>query len=310
MMSLGVPARREIAVPARHDKTRNSLCDRRHIGKLRDARRVRQREQTDAAGAGRFQNIGNISEEDLARTRENPDNGLRRALIGHGDEIDSRTRGKRRRDQVAAGADTAGRIIQLARIGFRVVDEFLDRMNRKVVVDGQRHAVHGDDADRGQFLDRVVVELMHQRHDRELRATGLDQRVAILGGVHCGVHADDPAAADTILNHERLAEYICQTVLGHAHQQVGDTAGPIWNDDLDGPCRPILGICGERHQSESAKQRERAEMTNGPDCHCRRAAARPIRQCHRRHARTSLLTSAVHCHRFRSLNRQTVGQML
>ena len=91
-------------------------------------------------------------------------------------------------------------------MGLGIGDQLLRRMH------GQRGRHHGHPrapghiGDRGEALQRIVVQvLVHRRRDDEARALE-QERVAVGLGERRGLHADGGAGARTVLDHDALLE--------------------------------------------------------------------------------------------------------
>ncbi len=117
-----------------------------------------------------------------------------------------------------------------------------------------------DDADLREALGRIVFEVRIERRRRRLRAHVADRDgVAVrlrLGGAR---HADGPAGAADVLDHQRLAERARHMVADQAGDHVGRPAGGKRHDDGDRLVRILGG--GRRARERKREQTARDQAT-------------------------------------------------
>jgi len=84
---------------------------------------------------------------------------------------------EQRTGQMGDRAYPARGIIDLAHLG--IGDELGDAPGRNRGADRKNERSGAEDADRSEVLSRIIIDLLHVRHDRDLRSGGEEQRVAI-----------------------------------------------------------------------------------------------------------------------------------
>src|SRR5690242_11083290 len=87
--------------------------------------------------------------------------GLTSAVIGHMDDVEMQRSLHRFHGQLMSAADTCGAVIELAGMRPHVCDEFVERLDRHLCVDGQeqrRARQYGDGHEILLRIERQVVE--------------------------------------------------------------------------------------------------------------------------------------------------------
>jgi hypothetical protein len=106
-------------------------------------------------------------------------------------------------------ADAGGPVGELARAPLDVLDQLGDRIDRQRRVDGQAGHRLDRGGERGEILDRVVGQALHQVHGGDVRAGGGgEQRVAVRRGAGDHARADRAVGAGAVLDHDGLAERV------------------------------------------------------------------------------------------------------
>src|SRR5262249_55422572 len=123
---------------------------------------------------------------------------------------------------------------------------------------------------RCEVLERVVGQLLHQRHDGELAATCKVERVAVGRRTHHVFGADGAAGAAAALDDEWLAKQLGEPIGRDAPEYVGNAAWPIGHDAPPRLARPFLRMDRRDPSSdcgcEDRRMQERAQRV--PPHHC------------------------------------------
>ena len=133
-------------------------------------------------------------------------------------------------------------------------------MDRQVLVDDQRERIGANVADRSEILERVVTHLLDRRHDRHHRQCGKEQGVAVRRRLSDKIGGDSPARARFILDDERAAKSLAETLRCHAREAVGVAAGGKRHNDRHRPLRPV-GLCRYRGCCEKSANRDTKDGT-------------------------------------------------
>jgi hypothetical protein len=96
--------------------------------------------------------------------------GRAAALVDHRFHLEPGAREEEGHGEVADRADAGRGEAELAGVRLGVLHQLLEAVGGNLVVAAQREGVGADDRDRREVLHRVVVDLLHMRHHRELRA--------------------------------------------------------------------------------------------------------------------------------------------
>ena len=122
-------------------------------------------------------------------------------------------------------------------------------------MDHQNVGAAGQDRDRDEGFDRVVVQLVEPGTDR-VRDRDDQQRVAVGKRVCRRFGADHAAGAAAVVDHHLLAEPIAQLLRDHAPDHVVAAAGRERNDEPHRLARIVLGHHrrGERQRGERQQE--------------------------------------------------------
>ena len=176
----------------REGVARNEFGDRRHVRRHRRALGAVGRQQRDVLGADRAAERRIGRERHIDVTAEQRRNGFARALERHVRHDEAERRLQRLHRQMMRGADAGRAVVELAGIGLHVVDELLHRLDRHLLVHGEKQRRLRDHHGRRQIADAVghlgvdvrvdgvdravlddeggaVRRRAHQRRDRDAR---------------------------------------------------------------------------------------------------------------------------------------------
>src|SRR5262249_24337094 len=130
-----------------------------------------------------------------------------------------------------------------------VCDQLHQRMDRKRRIDDQYERYASEPSERNEIGCRVVGQLLVERDvDRHRGARRHEQQVAVGGGFGDGARRDEGAPPRRILDHERLAEPLLQSLAEHAGNDVRAPARSERHDDGDGARRVVL--CPRQRRDE------------------------------------------------------------
>jgi hypothetical protein len=185
------------------------------------------------------------------------DVGQRRriAFVGNVNHLETRLLEEQSHRQMVQAANARRAVGRLALVRAHIVDEFLQRMDRQVLVDDQRERIGANVADRSEILERVVTHLLDRRHDRHHRQCGKEQGVAVRRRLSDKIGGDSPARTRFILDDERAAKSLAETLRYHARETVGVAAGGKGHNDRHRPLRPV-GLCRYRGCCEKSANRD------------------------------------------------------
>ena len=183
----------------------------------------------------------------------------RAALVGHVHDVGA----GHELEQLAA--DMAGRAVarrgvrELAGILLRVVDQLLDRLERRVGDDGEQQVAARHQRDRLEVALDVVGQLRHHvARDRE-RAdrphADACSRPARAFAVE--IEPDGERAAGPVVDDDLLAELLAELRAENARHRVGGAAGGLRHDQPD----RLVGKLGARRWRSEGEQAMRATIT-------------------------------------------------
>ena len=135
-------------------------------------------------------------------------------------------------------ADARRAVRHLALVRANVFDEFLQRMNRQILIEDQRKRIGADVADWRKILQRVVTHLLDRGHNRHYRQRCEEKRIAIRRRLGDKIGSDSATCAGFILDDERLAKSFVETLRSHAGETVRIAASCKRHDDCHRPLRP------------------------------------------------------------------------
>jgi CRP-like cAMP-binding protein len=158
-------------------------------------------------------------------------------------------------------------IIRLVGVGFRIVDEFLDRFDRQVVVDDEDEREGHNHPDRRKVAPRRIHRALFGGLADRHGAAGRGQQGVAVGRRVLDIGASQFAAgARLVVDNDRLAEAFAHLLADEARQDVDAAASGVGYHHVDRPiglaCRRILRGGAVRHRSgEGDRQRggERGE---------------------------------------------------
>jgi hypothetical protein len=146
-------------------------------------------------------------------------------------------------DQVGAGAVAGVEVVELARPGAGVVDQFGqvgDRQRWRHADEGAADAEHGDGREVGHDVERHL----HQERQRHMGRHG-EQRVAVRRGAGYGLARHHAVATRPRIDDERLAEFAQHDLGDGAGRHVDQSAGRSGQHDPDRLGGPGVGARGE-----------------------------------------------------------------
>ena len=153
----------------------------------------------------------------------------------------------------------AGRcVIQLARIGPRMGDEFLEIIRRHRGRHNDRMRRHGRHAHQREVLDGIPSQVLHHGRIAGVIAIILQQdRMPIRRGARHGIDRQIAIGPRTVFHHHRLAEPLAHRFLKQARGEIRPPARRIGHHHGDravreGRLRLQAGWCGE--QAAGGKQ--------------------------------------------------------
>ena len=155
-------------------------------------------------------------------------------------------------------ADAGRRHVDLARIGLGIGDELRDRFGRK-----RRHHDHdvgiaADAGDRRDVADEIVIQLVVERRIDRVGKRRQQQRLPVGRRLDHRLGGDTAAAADPVLDDERLAEPIGQPLRHQARQNVGRAAGAKADQQAHRPRR--IGLRASEPRRERKPNGARCQM--------------------------------------------------
>ncbi len=135
----------------------------------------------------------------------------------------------------------AGRCdIDLARIGFRIGDEFGKCAGRERRIDQKHHRQPDQSGDRGDIAKKIEIEFFVERCIDGVGRDHRQQRVAVRRRAHHGLRGDIAAGAGAALDHERLAQALGEPLPDQSRHQIRRAAAAEAFDDTHRP-RRIIG---------------------------------------------------------------------
>ena len=199
---------------------------------------------------------GHVVEHDGDLVAQQVGDGRGAALVGHVHHVQARHGAEQLARQVDGAAAARGAVVQLAGVGTRIGDHFLDGLERLAGV-GYQQVGHVGHARQGrEVLDGVEAGLGVERGIDGMRAHGAhEQRVAV-GRRTCGGHGADVAARAGLVVHDHgLAQLLLQRLGDDARQDVGGAASGEGHEDGDGLAgEAVLGQGGGAGQGAEGGQ--------------------------------------------------------
>ena len=149
-------------------------------------------------------------------------------------------------------AGSSGSVVELAGIAPGVGDELLERARRQRRFHAENVGARAEDADRDKVLLQIVVRLLDERRNDDLRRRSEQQGVPVGGGMGDAGGADRTARAGDVLNDDGLAELRSKALADDACHGVGIAAGGVGNHRGDRPGRPLAGLRRANEQRRCA----------------------------------------------------------
>ncbi len=192
-------------------------------------------------------------------TRYGVVSGLLAAAIGHVDDVDAGLQLEHLDRNVQRAADAVRAVVQLARPGLGVGDEFRQCLRRQLRIDRENRPRGGDQGYRRYVLGRVVriVPFLERQH-REFGGTD-HQGEAVGVGADQVLSADLSHGAGAVVDHDRLTEAGTHLLRIEPAEHVDQRARRRGDDEMD-RARPIIvcggaaGCDGQHEQSGNAKR--------------------------------------------------------
>src|SRR5258708_25187793 len=136
---------------------------------------------------------------------------------------------------MAAAADPAGAVVELAWIGLRVRHEVSHRLHGQVLPDDDRLRDRAYDADRREVLNRVVSDLLGERRDGNSADAADAEDITVRRRIRDGLRAHDATRSGTIVDNDWLAESPLDVTRRKPAQQVGGPAIRVRHDERNAP---------------------------------------------------------------------------
>src|SRR5947207_484519 len=152
--------------------------------------------------------------------------------------------------EVVEQADPTRRVVQLAGVVPRIVDEAPQIGGRHRGMHDQDVAGAADHGDGGEVLDGVVRQLAHGGVGAVRADVAHHQRVAVRGSARDRLRGDGAAAARGIFDDDGLVHRAAELVRDRAADQIQAAARLRGNDDLHRLERIGLRAAGRRHQCD------------------------------------------------------------
>ena len=130
-------------------------------------------------------------------------------------------------------------------LGFRVVNELLDRLRGRGVWHHHQVGYDRDQRDRCKIARRVVASRIEPRIDRETRP-GQKHGVAVGRGLRDGLGPDVAASATFVFNNDLLAPQLRQSVRQRAAERIAAAAGWKRHDEAHVAAGIVLRACRRR----------------------------------------------------------------
>ena len=141
--------------------------------------------------------------------------------------------------------------------GFHPGQQFLEILRRQIRRRRKRRSGGVDQADGGEILDRIELEIRIKRHARRQRHLMDHERVAVGRGTGAARGADHAAGAADVFDHDRLAERLLHAVLQDARDRVGRAARRERHQQRDGTVGIGLRRSGAGCQKTRGEKRRR-----------------------------------------------------
>src|SRR6267378_6492048 len=153
------------------------------------------------------------------------------------------------------GARAGRRVIQLAGIAARELDQLGERLRGRARPGDEHVRYHADERDRREVAARIEGEVLHHRlHDRHLRRRR-EERIPVGRRLRDRLAAGDDASGGPVLDDHRLAQRFGKARAEHARGDVGDAAGCTRDDVADRTRRILLGaLRGGQGAHEQARR--------------------------------------------------------
>ena len=168
-------------------------------------------------------------------------------------------------DMMHRRAVAGRRHVDLARVGFDVVDELLDGLRRHVVVD-HHHVRHAHEAaDRRDVADEVERQLLVERRVDAVRRIDQQHGVAVGRRREHGFDREVVAGAGLVLDDELLAGLLRQVLPDQARQDVGGAARHVADEPVDRLGRIVGAPNAGSARSGSGDQAQRRQTQENHD---------------------------------------------
>ena len=217
--------------------TRHEVCHRWNVRQHVQAGRGRDRQRAQAAGLDVLDRLRHRTENHLDLAADQVGGRGRAAPIGDVDQVHPGHHLEELAGNVLRGAGAGRPVVDLARVGLGIGDEFGDRL-------GGDRRMHHDDVGQPRGADNrrdvpneVETEIAVERGIDRVRGHDLQQRVAIGGRSGDRLGPDVAAGAGAVLDDELLAEAIRQPLTHQPRLDVGGSAGGKADDDAHRPGR-------------------------------------------------------------------------
>ena len=149
---------RRDAVEGQHLVVRHArFRDGRQVGRQRRARAARHAERAHFAVADERQQDGDALEGEVHGVAQHRGHRFAAAAVGHADDVDAGARLEQFGGEMRQAARAGVGVVELARIGLGVVEEFLQRLGRERRLHHQDLEALRDLGDRRKVLERIVA---------------------------------------------------------------------------------------------------------------------------------------------------------
>ena len=203
----------------------------RHLRQQCAAALARDRERTHLARFDVRHAAGDIGERQIEHAAHEIDQRGAVALVRHVDHVHAGGAFEHLAHEVSDAAVAGRAEIELARLRFRECDEFLHRFGRHARMHHQRDRNFGDQRDRREARDRVVVQLSVEGLVAGQRRRCHQQRIAVRRGLRHDLVADVAARARPVVHHHGLSQRGPQRRRHEPRKNIGCAAGGERHDE-------------------------------------------------------------------------------
>src|SRR3954470_21701201 len=172
----------------------------------------------------------------------------------------------RRRDleeltgEMLCSPDAGRAMIDLARIRFRICDEFGNGLRRKRCANCYHVRKSSDARDRRDIVDEIKIQLLVECRIDGVHGPAEQERVAVGRCTNSRFGCEVACCAGPVLNDDWLAHLLRQPLSEQARNDVEVTTGRKAHDDTHLPGWIGLGACYTRHRQDGAARGQLQEF--------------------------------------------------